>query len=57
MNRHIKESINHIDNLKKDELENLYLSYSRLTKRNEIIMKYLEIKIMGDENEIKKKNN
>lgn len=49
MNRYVVESINYIDTLDRCELENLYLSYSRLTKRNEIIMKYLEIKIMGDE--------
>lgn len=45
MNKLIKEVIESIDLLTKSELESLYLSYSRLTKKSEFIIKYMEGKL------------
>lgn len=46
MNKYfIKEQIKYIDSLSKLELQNLYLSYSRLVKRSDIIMCYLEMRL------------
>ena len=47
MNKLIKEVIESIDLLTKSELECLYLSYSRLTKKSEFIINYIENRLQG----------